>query len=71
MQSFKEAYQARFKGTITRVHAVFAATVFTPVFLSRDVGVVQGAVIWLHFYHCVGFMVAAWNYWCVWFEIRR
>ncbi|KAF2682894.1 hypothetical protein K458DRAFT_390170 [Lentithecium fluviatile CBS 122367] len=65
IDSFKDAYKARFKGTLTRVHAILAATALTPIFVTQGVELPHVVVIWLHFYHCVGFMIAAWNYCCL------
>lgn len=46
---------------------MLVATLVTPVFLYQSVNAAQAVAIWMHFYHCVGFMVAAWNYGCMWF----
>lgn len=71
MESFREAYDFRYRPTKTRTHAFLVATVMTPIFApdvlapghtNRGKTWAQIVIIWLHFYHCVGYMVALASY---------
>ncbi|KAF2643700.1 hypothetical protein P280DRAFT_514704 [Massarina eburnea CBS 473.64] len=61
---FRDAYRLRFRWAGVRLHALFLATLLTPIFMMERMGWIQATAVWLHFYHSMGYMFAFGVYFC-------
>ncbi|CAI6244482.1 unnamed protein product [Periconia digitata] len=62
---YRSAYAMHFRAArVRRLHAVLAASVSTALLYSKSMDWIHTAVVWLHFYHSMGYMFALAVYFC-------